>query len=474
LESPFWQTAADLIKGAGGAIFENLGVLFAIGVAGSWSGGRAAASLSALVGYLIMHKVIGITLGITPENSSQPGYAMELGIPTLQIGVFGGMIIGFVSAHLYKKYHDFKMPEMLSFFGGARFVPIITAFYSILIGLVLSAVWPMVQNGIYALGNALSGQDTPPFYMFLYGLVERALIPFGLHHIFYIPIRFSEVGGTYTTLAGAVVSGDTAMYMARLADKQINDAVEITAGRFMAGKFSFVLFGLPAVALAMYHTAKPVHKKAVGGLLLTAAGTSFLTGITEPIEFTFLFVAPLLYVFPTLMAGLSFMLMYMLDVNIGYAGGSGVIDFVLFGILPGVGEPWWHVIIVGFALAAVYYVVFRHAIVRWNLLTPGRGDEDTNRLYTREDFRKKAGDPQARDILEALGGKENIHYLDACITRLRVGVHHKEKVDKEKLKSLGASGVLEAGNGIQAVFGPASDTIKNRILDLLDEETKKE
>lgn len=227
-------------------------------------------------------------------------------------------------------------------------------------------------------------------------MVERALIPFGLHHIFYIPIRFSEVGGTYTTLAGTVVSGDTAMYMAQLADKQVNDLVQITAGRFMAGKFPFVLFGLPAVALAMYHMAKPENKKAVGGLLLTAAGTAFLTGITEPIEFTFLFVAPLLYVFHTFMAGLSFMLMYILDVNVGYAGGSGIIDFTLFGILPGVGEPWWYVIITGLLMS----VVFRWAIRKWNLLTPGRGDEDSNRLYTKTDFEQKSKQKAATETNE--------------------------------------------------------------------------
>jgi glucose PTS system EIICBA or EIICB component len=267
--------------------------------------------------------------------------------------------------------------------------------------------------------------------------------------------------------------------MAQLADKQVNDAVEITAGRFMAGKFPFVLFGLPAVALAMYHMAKPKNKKAVAGLLLTAAGTAFFTGITEPLEFTFLFVAPLLYVFHTLMAGLSFMLMYVLDVNVGYAGGSGIIDFILFGILPGVGEPWWYVIIVGLAMAVVYYVVFRWSIKKWDLLTPGRGDEDSNRLYTRKDYEEKTNrksdesvvNQKAYEVLAALGGKENINNLDACITRLRVGVKNKGAVNKEKLKALGASGVLEVGNGVQAIFGPTSDTLKNQILDIMNQET---
>lgn len=471
LEGGAWQSLAMLMKGAGSVIFKNLGILFAIGIAGSWSGGKSGASIAAFVGYIVMHTVIGLVLGITPELAAKPGYTMELGIPTLQVGVFGGIIMGFVAAALYKKYHDFKMPEMLSFFGGTRFVPIVTAGVSIVMALILAFVWPYVQGFIFAVGNQLAGPNTPPFYMFIYGLVERALIPFGLHHIFYIPIRFSEVGGTYTTLAGSVVSGDTAMYMAQLADKQVNHAIEITAGRFMAGKFPFILFGLPAVALAMYHMAKPENKKAVGGLLLTAAGTAVLTGITEPIEFTFLFVAPLLYVFHCLMAGLSFMLMYMFDVNIGYAGGAGIIDFTLFGILPGVGEPWWYVILVGLVMSVVYYFVFRYAISKWNLLTPGRGNEDSNRLYTRQDYQEKNKWKQAHSVLEALGGEANINHIDACITRLRVGVKDKAQVNHEELKKLGAKGVLEVGNGIQAIFGPTAEILKNQIIEILDNRT---
>ncbi|MDQ0857169.1 glucose-specific PTS transporter subunit IIBC [Bacillus sp. V2I10] len=468
LENGFWQTFASLMKGAGSVIFKNLGVLFAIGIAGSWTGGKAGASISAFVGYIVMHTVIGIVLGITPETAAEPGKTLELGIPTLQVGVFGGIIMGFVAAALYQRFHDFKMPEMLSFFGGSRFVPIITAGVSIIMALILAFVWPHVQGWIFFLGNQLAGENTPPFYMFIYGLVERALIPFGLHHIFYIPIRFSEVGGTYTTLAGSVVSGDTAMYMAQLADKQVNAVVEITAGRFMTGKFPFILFGIPAAALAMYHMAKPQHKKAVGGLLLTAAGTAFLTGITEPLEFTFLFVAPLLYVFHCLMAGLSFMLMYMLDVNIGYAGGAGIIDFTLFGILPGVGEPWWLVLAVGLTMSVVYYFVFRFAISKWNLLTPGRGEEDSNRLYSKQDYKDKSKNKQALQVLAALGGEQNINNIDACITRLRVGVKDKSQVNHEELKELGAKGVLEVGNGIQAIFGPTAEILKNQIIDILD------
>lgn len=474
LDSGFWHTFASLMKGAGNAIFKNLGILFAIGIAGSWTGGKAGASISAFVGYIVMHTVIGIVLGITPETATVPGNTLELGIPTLQIGVFGGIIMGFVAAALYQKYHDFNMPEMLSFFGGARFVPIITAGVSILLALVLAFVWPHVQDVIFTLGKALSGPNTPSIYMFLYGLVERALIPFGLHHIFYIPIRFSEVGGTYTTLAGSIVSGDTAMYMAQLADKQVDSLVEISAGRFMTGKYPFILFGLPAVALAMYHMAKPENKKAVGGLLLTAVGTAFLTGITEPIEFTFLFVAPLLYVFHCLMAGLSFMLMYMLDVNIGYAGGAGAIDFTLFGILPGVGEPWWYVILVGLGMSVVYYFVFRYSISKWNLLTPGRGSEDSNRLYSKQDYQNKNKNKsankneQAESVLAALGGEKNINHIDACITRLRVGVKDKAQVNHDELKFLGARGVLDVGNGIQAIFGPKAEILKNQIVEIID------
>ncbi len=380
--------------------------------------------------------------------------------------------MGFLAASLYNKYHDFKMPEVLSFFGGARFVPIITAAYSIGLALILSLVWPLIQDAIYSLGASLSGENTPPFYMFIYGVVERGLIPFGLHHIFYIPIRFSEVGGMYTTLSGSVVSGDTAMYMAQLADRQMNEAVEITAGRFMAGKFPFVLFGLPAAALAMYHMAKPENKKAVGGLLFTAAATAFLTGITEPLEFTFLFVAPLLYVFHILMAGLSFMSMYILDVNVGYAGGSGIIDFILFGVLPGVGEPWWYVPLIGLPIALTYYFVFRWSIQKWNLLTPGRGGEESNRIYTKQDYQSRSKEAhsggKAQEVLAALGGEQNINNLDACITRLRVGVHNKGVVDKTRLQALGAAGVLEVGSGVQAIFGPTSDTLKNQILSIIE------
>lgn len=472
LEASGWQTFGELMRGAGKAIFSNLGILFAIGIAGSWTGGKAAAGLSAFVGYLVMHTVIGIVAGVTMENVSEPGHAMELGIPTLQIGVFGGIIIGFIAAALYKRFHDFSLPEVLSFFGGSRFVPIVTAGASIGVALIFAFVWPHVQGGIFWVGNQLAGENTPPFYLFIYGLVERALIPFGLHHIFYIPIRFSEVGGTYMTLAGQTVSGDTAMYMAQLADRQMDGSVEITAGRFMAGKFPFVLFGLPAIALAMYHCAKPENKKAVGGLLLTAALTAFLTGITEPLEFTFLFAAPILYIFHCLMAGLSFMLMYMLDVNIGYAGGSGFIDFTLFGILPGVGEPWWYVPIIGACMFIVYYSVFRFAINKWNLQTPGRGGERSNQLVTKDEYKKRksgGNTDQAVNVLEALGGKENIRHLDACITRLRVGVVDKGKVNHEALKGEGAKGVLEVGNGVQAIYGPKAEILKNQILEILEE-----
>ncbi|MDQ0205341.1 glucose-specific PTS transporter subunit IIBC [Alkalicoccobacillus murimartini] len=468
-----WQTVGSLMRAAGSAIFSNLGILFAIGIAGSWTGGKAAAGLSAFVGYLIMHTVIGVLVGATPDNVTNPGFTTELGIPTLQVGVFGGIIMGFVAAALYQKFHDFQLPEVLSFFGGSRFVPIVTAAASILLGVFFSFVWPFVQDSIFWVGNQLAGENTPPFYLFIYGLVERALIPFGLHHIFYIPIRFSEIGGTYTTLAGQLVSGDTAMYMAQLADRQMDSSVEITAGRFMTGKYPFVLFGIPAIALAMYHAAKPENKKAVGGLLFTVAATAFLTGITEPLEFTFLFAAPFLYVFHCLMAGLSFMLMYMLDVNVGYAGGAGFIDFTLFGILPGVGEPWWLVIIIGLMMSVVYYFVFRFAIAKWNLMTPGRGDSATNKLTSKEEYNNKKRDgseepSQAEGVLAALGGEQNIKHIDACITRLRVSVYDKTVVNHDSLKDLGARGVIEVGNGIQAIYGPKAEILKNQINDIIE------
>jgi PTS system D-glucosamine-specific IIC component len=355
--------------------------------------------------------------------------------------------MGLIAAWAYNKYFNIELPQFLGFFAGKRFVPIVTAVAAVVAGFVLLLVWPPVQHGLNSFSNFMLNENRT-FAAFIFGLIERSLIPFGLHHIFYSPFWFEF--GSYTDAAGNVVRGDQAIFFA-----QIRDGAELTAGTFMTGKFPFMMFGLPAAALAMYHEARPERKAVVGGLLASAALTSFLTGITEPIEFSFLFVAPLLFAVHAVFAGLSFMTMHLLNVKIGMTFSGGLIDFLLFGVLPG-RTAWWLVIPVGLVFAVVYYFGFRFVIRKFNLKTPGREDEVVEQSTA-------TGSELAQDILVGLGGSQNIKHLDACITRLRVEVKDKANVNKDELKRLGASGVLEVGNNIQAIFGPRSDALKSEI-----------
>ncbi|WP_026830047.1 glucose-specific PTS transporter subunit IIBC [Exiguobacterium antarcticum] len=438
---------AKLMEAAGDIIFGNLALLFAVGVAIGLAG-DGAAGLAAIVGFLIMNKTMSVWLGVTPEMvANGQGYSNVLGIPTLQTGVFGGIIIGLIAAWAYGKYHNLELPQFLGFFAGKRFVPIVTAVVSLFAGLVLVFVWPFAQDGLNTFSHFMM-EKNPTLAAFVFGLIERSLIPFGLHHIFYAPFWFEF--GSYTNAAGDVVRGDQAIFFA-----QLKDNVELTAGTFMTGKFPFMMFGLPAAALAMYHEARPERRAIVGGLLGSAALTAFLTGITEPIEFAFLFVAPILFAVHAVFAGLSFMTMQLLNVKIGMTFSGGLIDFLLFGVLPG-RTQWWLVIVVGLVLAVVYYVGFRFAIRKFNLKTPGREDEV-------QETSMAQGSELAAGILDALGSESNIKHLDACITRLRVEVLDKSKVDKNELKKLGAAGVLEVGNNVQAIYGPKSDNIKSEI-----------
>ncbi|MGH1333120.1 MAG: glucose-specific PTS transporter subunit IIBC [Exiguobacterium indicum] len=438
---------AKLMEAAGDIIFGNLALLFAVGVAIGLAG-DGAAGLAAIVGFLIMNKTMSVWLGVTPEMvANGQGYANVLGIPTLQTGVFGGIIIGLIAAWAYGKYHNLELPQFLGFFAGKRFVPIVTAVVSLFAGLVLVFVWPFAQDGLNTFSHFMM-EKNPTLAAFVFGLIERSLIPFGLHHIFYAPFWFEF--GSYTNAAGDVVRGDQAIFFA-----QLKDNVELTAGTFMTGKFPFMMFGLPAAALAMYHEARPERRAVVGGLLGSAALTAFLTGITEPIEFAFLFVAPILFAVHAVFAGLSFMTMQLLNVKIGMTFSGGLIDFLLFGVLPG-RTQWWLVIVVGLALSVIYYFGFRFAIRQFNLKTPGREDavQETSSVQ---------GSELAEGILDALGSESNIKHLDACITRLRVEVLDKSKVNKDELKKLGAAGVLEVGNNVQAIYGPKSDNIKSEI-----------
>ena len=504
---PMITIILKIMQGIGDIVFVNLPVLFAVGTAiGLAKQDKGTAALASVFGFLIMNQVIGVLLGMgaTPLGTLVSGdvpaqYAQyvttTLGIFTLNMSVFGGIITGIVTATLHNKYYNIQLPAVIGFFSGARFVPIVVSLAMAVVGALLAYIWPFVQDGIAVI--ALFVKNAGPIGTFLYGLIERALIPFGLHHIFYTPFWYGSFVDGQVIIDGAwqTIQGANYAYFAQLgnmqsivgADADTMSTIVSGTTRFMAGKFPFMMFGLPAAALAMYHTAAPNKKKIVGSLLVSAAFTSFLTGITEPLEFTFLFVAPVLYVVHCIMAGLSFFLMDILNVFIGMTFSGGLIDFTLFGILPaGAGVPtnWIRAILVGAGYAVVYYFLFKTLILKLNLKTPGReGDEEEAKLYSKADFQAAKGldgkeapnkangkdeiVQKAPEVLAALGGEENAVSIDACITRLRVEVKDKSKVDKDKLKALGAVGVVEVGNGIQAIFGAKADAYRHEINRIL-------
>ncbi|MGL5245518.1 MAG: PTS transporter subunit EIIC [Sarcina sp.] len=492
-----------IMQGIGDIVFGNLPLLFAVGVAvGLADREKGTSALASVFGFLIMNQVIGVllTLGVTPLGVLAPGnippqYAnyitTTLGIFTLNMSVFGGIITGIVTAILHNKYYNIQLPAVIGFFSGTRFVPIIVSIVMAFVGAILAYAWPFVQDGIAFI--AMGVNNAGSLGTFLFGLIERALIPFGLHHIFYTPFWFGSFVDGNVIINGQwqVVQGANYAYFAQLGSMQdlvgqspqVMDIIVNGTSRFMAGKFPFMMFGLPAAAFAMYRTATPSKRKVVGSLMLSAAVTSLLTGITEPLEFTFLFVAPVLYGVHCVLAGLSFFLMDIFNVFIGMTFSGGLIDYTLFGLLPaGAGVPtkWYMVLVVGAVYAIVYYFLFKILIVKLNLKTPGRDEnEEEVKLYSKADYQKSkgmttgdakgntSGSSIAQEILEALGGEPNIVSVDACITRLRVEVKDKSKVDKAKLKALGAAGVMEVGNGIQAIFGAKADGYKNQINEIL-------
>lgn len=502
---PVVTAILTVMNDIGNIVFGNLPILFAVGVAvGLAKKDKGTAALASVFGFIVMNQVIStlLTLGatqlgvLTPDNVGEYGtyVTTNLGIFTLNMSVFGGIITGIVTAVLHDRFHEIQLPQIIGFFSGSRFVPIVTAVTMALVGAVLAFLWPIVQNGIGVIANLV--RDAGFIGTFLYGLIERALIPFGLHHVFYTPFWFGSfvegqilVNGTWQTVAGA----NTAYFaqlssMTDLVGASADTMSTIVSGttRFMAGKFPFMMFGLPAAAFAMYRAAAPSKRKTVGALLAAAALTSLLTGITEPLEFTFIFVAPVLYGVHCVLAGLSFMLMDIFRVFIGMTFSGGLIDFSLFGLLPaGAGVPtrWYMVLLVGAIYAVVYYFLFLFIIKKFNLKTPGRDEnEEETKLYTKADYQNRNGSngsnasapsgkgeiaEKAPAVLAALGGEANIVSVDACITRLRVEVKDKSKVDKNELKSLGAAGVMEVGNGIQAIFGAKADGYKSAINDIL-------
>ena len=462
LGAGWFQTLAHYMEAAGGIVFANLPVLFCVGVAVGLSGGEGVAALAALVGFLIMNVVVGLASNVPAAlellQHPNPQMALVLGIPTLQMGVFGGILMGIIGAKVYKKYYDIELPPYLAFFAGKRFVPIMTAVIAIVTGLVLCIVWPPVGNFLHWFSESMINANLT-LLAFIFGVIERSLIPFGLHHIFYNPFWYQF--GEYVSKSGQLVHGDQAIFFA-----QLKDGVPFTAGTFMTGKFPFMMFGLPAACCAMYKEAAPEKKKVVGALMFSAALTSFLTGITEPVEFSFVFVAPFLFAIHCIFAGLSFAVMHVLGVHIGMTFSGGLIDFLLFGVLPN-RTPWWWAIVVGVVVfMPLYYFGFRYAIRKWNIPTPGR----EGKTEIEEDLNQHESDPDgyhhAAKVVAAFGGFDNIKTLSACITRLRIEVIDKTKVNKGQLKQLGAAGVLEVGNNLQAIYGTRAEIIKTKMEEI--------
>lgn len=457
----------SIMSATGNVIFANLPLIFAMGVAlGMAKQEKEIATLSASVAFLVMHTTISTLLNVTGKiNMLEEGAAGSvLGIQSLEMGVFGGIIVGLGVAWLHNRFYKIELPTALSFFGGTRFIPIISTLAYIIVGVIMYFIWPIVQTGIHALGNLVIKSGYAGTW--IYGIIERALIPFGLHHVFYLPFWQTGLGGTMI-IDGVRVAGAQNIFFAQLASPETT-RFSVEACRFMSGKFPFMMFGLPGAALAMYQCAKKEKRKVAGGLLFSAALTSFLTGITEPLEFTFLFVAPALYIVHCIFAGLSFMLMHILKVAVGMTFSGGLIDLILFGVLPGNAKTnWIYVVIVGIVYFVIYYLLFSFLIKKFNFRTPGREDigEET-KLYTKKDYQEaKSGEKTSRaeSILYGLGGNENIRDLDCCATRLRVTVEDADKVDEGALRSTGASGVIKKGNGIQIIYGPKVTVIKSEL-----------
>lgn len=471
-------TILDIMAKTGSAVFDNLALLFAMGVAiGMAKREKEVAALSGAIAYLIMNTAISalITAKGGVEAMAENSTTSVLGITTLQMGVFGGIIVGLGVAALHNRFYKIKLPQVLSFFGGTRFVPIICSVVYLAVGILMFWLWPIVQLGISKLGLLVLNSGYAGTW--IYGIIERALIPFGLHHVFYMPFWQTELGGSML-IDGATIQGAQNIFFAELASKS-TEVFSVSATRFMAGKFPFMIFGLPAAAYAMYKAARPEKKKVVGGLLLSAALTSLLTGITEPLEFTFLFVAPVMYAVHCVLAGLSYMLMHIFNVGVGMTFSGGVIDLTLFGILQGNAKTnWIWIVIVGLFYAIIYYFIFYFMITKLNLKTPGReADNEETKLYTRKDVNARKGIGSASDssfdrvsalILRGLGGKENISDIDCCATRLRITVENSDIVNDNMLKESGASGVIHKGNGIQVIYGPQVSVVKSNFEDFLE------
>lgn len=487
----------EVMSEAGNVVFANLPILFAMGVAiGMAKKEKEVAALSAAIAFFIMHASISalITINGGTEAMLAGAVVSVCGITSLQMGVFGGILVGLGVAALHNRFYKIELPQVLSFFGGSRFVPIISALVYTGVGILMFFIWPAIQKGIYTVGDLVLNSGYAGTWV--YGFMERLLIPFGLHHVFYLPFWQTAVGGTLE-VGGRVVEGAQNIFFAQLADPSVTKYA-VSATRFMSGKFPLMIFGLPGAALAMYKTAAPEKRKAAGGLLLSAALTAMITGITEPLEFTFLFVAPALYGIHCILAGFAYMLMHVFEVGVGMTFSGGLIDLTLFGIMQGNAKTnWIWIVIVGIGYFIVYYVLFYYLIRRFDLKTPGRDNNDEVKLYRRSDVdARKHGEnageqgsdngrntdvfrnhsPQmetSRLICEGLGGKANISDIDCCATRLRCTVYDAALVKEDILRASGASGVVKKGNGVQVIYGPKVSVIKSNLEDYLEGDDEK-
>lgn len=468
-----------IMSQVGTAIFGNLPLIFALAVAlGMAKKEKAVAVLSAGIAFIVMHTSINAMLtlsGYILPDGSYADFVLSgqlsnvLGITSLEMGVFGGIVVGLGVAALHNKFYKQQLPMALSFFSGVRFVPIISTIVYIFVGILCFFIWPFIQSGIFALGNLVTASGYGG--TFIFGLLERALIPFGLHHVFYIPFWQTALGGT-AIIDGATIAGAQNIFFAELASPNtIHFSVD--AGRFMTGKYTFMMAGLPAAAYAMYKCARPENKKVVAGLLFSAGLTSFLTGITEPIEFTFLFIAPGLFILHCGLAGLSFLLCHLMNICIGTTFSCGLIDFTLYGLLQGPTKTSWPLMLILFAVYAIgYYFIFTFVIRKFNIMTPGREKNATDiKLYTKEDFKNKKSihDSKSEIILKGIGGVANLVDIDACATRLRLTVVDENLVNEEILKESGSKGLIRKGKGIQIIYGPQVTVIKSNFEEYVEE-----
>lgn len=486
-EGTLLNALLTIMSQAGNVIFDNLPLIFAVGVAiGMAKKEKEVAALASMISFFVMHTTISAVLQVQGQiledgsiaSSVLPGtIANVCGIPTLQMGVFGGIIVGLGVAALHNRFYKIQLPNALSFFGGSRFVPIISTVVYLLVGIAMYFVWPIVQNGIYALGGLVTGTGYAGTLIF--GIIKRALIPFGLHHVFYLPFWQTAVGGTME-VAGQLVQGGQNIFFAQLADPStVHFSSDAT--RYFSGEFIFMIFGLPGAALAMYRCAKPEKKKQAGGLLLSAALTCMLTGITEPLEFSFLFVAPILFAVQVILAGAAYMIAHILNIAVGLTFSGGFIDLFIFGILQGNDKTdWIRIIPVGIIYFILYFAIFSFLIKKLNLKTPGREDTEETKLYTKADYkaRQEGGsqspeksmspeDEKSMMITRGLGGKKNISDVDCCATRLRCTVVDPEKVQDGLLKQTGPSGIIKKGQGIQIIYGPSVSVIKSNLEEYL-------